>query len=162
MKYDAVIDNNGTISKFGKGPNESFLSPKGEINDNKESKDTKNYNVDLNEIEKQSEMDINRNAYFLNGEEIQSGEGSMYNNLKDKIKEKFQEDAEKITRKILSFPGQSSWDSPLFVQPFIDKNFNKPDDLPTISLKEQNIQCKIEITKNASDFLCFDKSLKRL
>ena len=119
-----------------KSPSEALLSPKGKINDNKESKDTENYNVDLNEIEKQSKMDISRNACFLNGEEIQGGEGSIYHNLEDKIKEKFPKDAEKIIKKILSFPGQSSWDSFYFVQPFIDKNFNKPNDLPIISLQE--------------------------
>ena len=41
---------NGRYRYSKKSPSEAFLSPKGKINDNKESKDTENYNVDLNEI----------------------------------------------------------------------------------------------------------------
>lgn len=157
MKLDTVIDNNGMIYGFKKSPNEAFLLPKGEINDNKESKDTKNYNVNLNKIEKQSKMDINRNAYFLNEEEIQSGEGSIYDNLENKIKGKFSKDAEKIIKKILSFPGQSSWNSFFFVQTFFNKNLNKQDEFPTIFLKQQNIQCKIETTKDGVYLYTFCK-----
>ena len=65
MKYDAVIDNNGTISKFEKGPNRAFLLPKKENNVDKKSKDTENYDVNLNGIEKQSKKDFTQPVILI-------------------------------------------------------------------------------------------------
>ena len=146
MKYDAVIDNNGMISGFKKSPNEVFLLPKKENNVDKKSENVGNYNINLNGIKGQSESDFNQPVTLIIGnEEI---EPKNLTDLKEKIKEKLSNDSDKIIKKILSFPGQSSWDSFCFVQPFIDKNFNKPNDLSIISLQEQNIQHKIKITNN--------------
>ena len=145
MEYDAVINGNGIISDFDKRPNRAFLSPKGKNNVDKKSKDTENYDVNLNGIEEQSNKDFNQPITLLiNSEEIQT---KNLADLENKIKEKLPKDAEKITRKILSFPGQSSWDSYSLFQPFFNKKFNRLEDFPTISLQKQNIQYKIEIIK---------------
>ena len=146
MELHTAIDNKWTISSFSSNPAKAFLSPKGENNVDKKSENIRDYNVILDKIEKQSKSDFNQSVTLI----IENKEIKTENlaDLEDKIKEKFPKDAEKIIKKILSFPGQSSWDSFYFVQPFIDKNFNKPNDLPIISLQEQNIQHKIKITNN--------------
>ena len=141
MKYDAVIDNNGTISKFEKGPNGAFLLPKKENNVDKKSKDTENYDVNLNGIEKQSNNDFNQPITLLiNSKKIQT---KNLDDLKREIKEKFSNNTDKIIKKILSFPGQSCCEFNLAIQSFF---FNKKG--RNIIPKTETIQFKIEITND--------------
>lgn len=144
---NAVFDNKGTILKFEKDPNGAFLSLKKEKsskkgnNADKESKDTENYDVNLNGIEKQSNNDFNQPITLLiNSEEIQT---KNLDNLEKKIRENFSNNADKIIKKILSFPGQSCCEFNLAIQSFFFEK-KKRNIIP----KTETIQFKIEITND--------------
>ena len=148
MKYDAVIDNNGTISKFEKGPNRAFLLPKKENNVDKKSKDTENYDVNLNGIEKQSKKDftqpviliIDNKEINIDNKEIKA---KNLDDLEKKIRENFSNNADKIIKKILSFPGQSCCEFNLAIQSFFFEEKGR-----SIIPKTETIQFKIEITND--------------
>ena len=103
---------------------------------------TETHNADLDTIKQQSKSDFNRNACFLNREEIQGDAESRFNNLENKIKEEYQNNSDEIIKKILSFPGQYATDTNFI--------FN---DIPEIEngndgINQFSIENKIEITEN--------------
>lgn len=101
----------GMISSITERP-EKFLKQK--TNSTKSIQDknknyTETHNADLDTIKQQSKSDFNRNACFLNREEIQGDAESRFNNLENKIKEEYQNNSDEIIKKILSSPGQYAY-----------------------------------------------------
>ena len=138
---NAVFDNKGTILKFEKDPNGAFLSPKKGNNVDKKSKDTENYDVNLNGIEIQSKKDFNQPVILIiDNKEIKA---ENLTDLNNKIEDKSSKDADKIIKKILSFPGQSCCEFNLAIQSFL---LNKKG--RNIVPKTETIQFKIEITND--------------